>query len=160
MLRQPASGAAGGELRAGCRPGLVGTRPVPGAGTRTSENIQAAFAGIASLSDQSHGRVLFRVAGPKALDMLAKVSSLDLDPLVFPAGSAAMTSIDHTGVTLWRELGDTGGPVYNLLVFTSFAETLWRLLVDFGCRIRGGIVEQAFLMRVCCAAAHRFLDMS
>ncbi|MND06419.1 Sarcosine oxidase, gamma subunit family [compost metagenome] len=41
-----------------------------------------------------------------------------------------MTAIDHTGVTLWRESDDAGGSVYNLLVFTSFAATLWRLLVD------------------------------
>jgi len=96
---------------------------------RAREDIQAAFAGIASVSEQSHGRALFRIAGPRSAGMLAKVSSVDLDPLVFPVGSAAMTSIDHTGVTLWPE-SVAGEVVYNLLVFTSFADTLWRLLDD------------------------------
>jgi heterotetrameric sarcosine oxidase gamma subunit len=98
---------------------------------RREEEVRTAFAEIASVSDQSHGRILFRVSGPSAVDTLAKVSSVDLDPLVFHEGSAAMTSIDHTGVTLWGESAGAGGePAFSLLVFTSFAGTLWRLLVD------------------------------
>jgi methylglutamate dehydrogenase subunit D len=111
---------------------------------RPRPEMEAAFAGVASLSDQSHGRALFRVAGPKAVELLAKVSSLDLDPLVFPTGSAAMTSIDHTGVTLWRESGDAGGPVYSMLVFTSFSDTLWRLLVDSAAEFGVESSSQAF----------------
>lgn len=97
---------------------------------RPKEGIQAAFTGIASLSDQSHGRVLFRLAGPKVVDTLAKVASVDLDPTVFPVDSAAVTSIDHTGATLWREPAGNDGPVFGLLVFTSFSGALWRLLLD------------------------------
>lgn len=99
---------------------------------RGTEALHGAFRGLASLSDQSHGRALFRIAGANARDMLAKVSSLDLHPEVFQVGAAAMTTIDHTGVTLWRIADDGGRPVFHILVVTSFAGSLWRLLSDSG----------------------------
>ena len=58
--------------------------------------------------------------------MLAKLSSIDLHPAAFPLGAAAATSIDHTSVNLWRDsdLPD-GQAVFNLLVFATFAQSLW-----------------------------------
>lgn len=97
------------------------------------ERARLAFAGMASLSEQSDGRCLLRVSGVRARDMLAKVCSLDLHPGVFPAGAAAATSIDHTSVNLWR--GDdsaSGEAVFFLLVFSTFAESLWHTLLDSG----------------------------
>lgn len=88
------------------------------------------FDGVASLSDQSGGRCLIRLSGAKARDALAKVSSIDLHDSVFPVGAAAATSIDHTGVNLWRSADANGNPVYSLLVFTSFADSLWHTLAD------------------------------
>ncbi len=94
---------------------------------------RSAFAGVASLSEQSDGRCLIRISGARARDMLAKVCSLDLHPSAFPAGAAAATSIDHTSVNLWRgEDGADGAAVFNLLVFASFAESLWHTLLDSG----------------------------
>ena len=85
-----------------------------------------AFEGAASLSDQSDGRTLIRVSGVKSRDALAKVSSLDLHPSAFPVGAAAASSMDHTNVTLWRVADRAEGvPVFDLLVFRSFAESLW-----------------------------------
>jgi methylglutamate dehydrogenase subunit D len=93
--------------------------------------LKAEFAGAASLSDQSDGRSLIRVSGVLARDALAKLSSLDLHDTIFPVGSAAATSIDHTGVNLWRAPdGLDGNPVFLLLVFSSFADSLWHTLVD------------------------------
>jgi sarcosine oxidase subunit gamma len=95
------------------------------------EQMEEAFAGSASLSNQSDGRCLIRISGPNARDALAKMTSLDLHDSVFPVGSAATTSIDHTAVNFWREADDVGGnPAYVALVFTSFADTLWHLFVD------------------------------
>jgi heterotetrameric sarcosine oxidase gamma subunit len=99
------------------------------------ERAQLAFAGMASLSEQSDGRSLIRISGPRARDMLAKVCSLDLHPAVFPVGTAAATSIDHTPVNLWRgadRVVDAGGgeATFYLLVFASFAESLWHTLLD------------------------------
>jgi heterotetrameric sarcosine oxidase gamma subunit len=96
------------------------------------ENVRSAFAGIASLSEQSDGRSLLRISGKRARDMLAKVCSLDLHPAVFPTGAAAATSFDHTPVNLWRGKDSGGEPVFYLLVFATFAESLWHTLLDSG----------------------------
>ncbi|MEP9386880.1 sarcosine oxidase subunit gamma family protein [Mesorhizobium sp. KR9-304] len=96
------------------------------------EKARLAFAGMASLSEQSDGRSLIRVSGPQARDMLAKVCSLDLHPAVFPAGTAAATSIDHTSVNLWRGEDSSDAAVFYLLVFATFAESLWHTLLDSG----------------------------
>ncbi len=90
-----------------------------------------AFAGAASLSDQCDGRCLIRVSGPRARDAIAKFSSLDLHDSVFPVGTSANTSVDHTAVNFWREAnGADGHPVYSMLVFTSFADSLWHVVLD------------------------------
>ncbi len=96
------------------------------------ERAGRAFAGAASLAEQSDGRSLVRIAGARARDMLAKVCSLDLHPSAFPVGGGAATSIDHTPVTLWRGEDAGGAPVFNLLVFGTFAESLWHTLLDSG----------------------------
>lgn len=90
------------------------------------------FAGLASLSEQSDARSLLRVSGPRARDMLAKVCSLDLHPKAFPVGTAANTFIDHTAVNLWRAADDGGDAVFQLLIFGTFAESLWHTLLDSG----------------------------
>ena len=96
------------------------------------EKARPAFPGTASLSEQSDGRSLIRISGPRARDMLAKVCSLDLHPAAFPDGAAAASSIDHTSVNLWRgeDAGDEA--TFHLLVFATFAESLWHTLLDSG----------------------------
>lgn len=103
---------------------------------RTDESSQInamsqAFSGSASLSDQSDGRCLIRVSGPRGRDAIAKFSSLDLHDAAFPVGAAANTAVDHTAVNFYREAnGADGHPVYSMLVFTSFADSLWHTIVD------------------------------
>ncbi|UVK54116.1 sarcosine oxidase subunit gamma [Mesorhizobium sp. AR02] len=90
-----------------------------------------AFTASASLSDQSHARSLISISGAKARTMLAKLSSIDLHPAAFPTGAAAATSMDHTSVTLWRGNDRSDGQaVFNLLVFATFAESLWHTMLD------------------------------
>ena len=93
---------------------------------------RSAFAGMASLSEQSDGRSLIRISGARARDMLAKVCSLDLHPAVFPVGTAAASSIDHTSVNLWRGKDVGGEATFYLLVFATFAASLWHTLLDSG----------------------------
>nr|WP_292767212.1 sarcosine oxidase subunit gamma family protein [Mesorhizobium sp.] len=96
------------------------------------ERARLAFAGMASLSEQSDGRSLLRISGARSRDLLAKVCSLDLHPAVFPQWAAAATSIDHTSVNLWRSTDRDGEAVFHLLVFATFAESLWHTLLDSG----------------------------
>ncbi|KAA3450807.1 sarcosine oxidase subunit gamma [Mesorhizobium sp. SARCC-RB16n] len=92
-----------------------------------------AFSSSASLSDQSHARVLISISGDKARALLAKLSSIDLYPAAFPVGAAAATSMDHTSVMLWRgnDAPDEQA-VFNVLVFATFAESLWHTMLDSG----------------------------
>ncbi|MDX8530893.1 sarcosine oxidase subunit gamma family protein [Mesorhizobium sp. VK25A] len=99
-------------------------------GKHTMEMLAPVFAGSASLSDQSHARALISVSGDKARATLAKLSSIDLHPDVFGAGAAAATSVDHTSITLWRGEDRNGQAVFNLLVFATFAESLWHTVLD------------------------------
>lgn len=99
-------------------------------GKHSIEALAPGFAGSASLSDQSHARALISISGAKARAMLAKLSSIDLHPDVFAVGAAAATSMDHTSVTLWRGDDRNGEAVFNLLVFATFAESLWHTILD------------------------------
>ncbi|MER9299413.1 sarcosine oxidase subunit gamma [Mesorhizobium sp. M0621] len=100
-------------------------------GKHTMQTLAPALSDAASLSDQSHARVLISISGANARMMLAKLSSIDLHAGAFPIGAAAATSMDHTSVTLWRG-GDRpdGQAVFNLLVFATFAESLWGTMLD------------------------------
>ncbi|PWJ92535.1 N-methylglutamate dehydrogenase subunit D [Mesorhizobium loti] len=100
-------------------------------GKHTMLTLAPALSGPASLSDQSHARVLISISGAKARTTLAKLSSIDLYAGAFPIGAAAATSMDHTSVTLWRG-GDRPDElaVFNLLVFATFAESLWHTMLD------------------------------
>ncbi|TIT24756.1 MAG: sarcosine oxidase subunit gamma [Mesorhizobium sp.] len=100
-------------------------------GKHAIEPLSQAFAQSGSLSDQSDARALISVSGEKARAILAKLSSLDLHPAAFPAGTAAATSVDHTSVNLWRGNDRPDGQaVFNLLVFATFAESLWHTMLD------------------------------
>ena len=94
------------------------------------EKLRPPFAGLASLTDQSHARAMIRIGGAQARAMLAKLSSIDLHPSAFPPGAAAASSIDHTSVNLWRGNDSDGQAIFNLLVFTTFAESLWHTMLD------------------------------
>jgi heterotetrameric sarcosine oxidase gamma subunit len=81
--------------------------------------------GLASISDQSSGRTVIRVSGPRARDVLAKGLPIDLDPRAFPLGSAATSTISLMGVQLWQA-DDTRS--YDIAVFRSLSESFWRWL--------------------------------
>lgn len=78
------------------------------------------LSGLASVSDQSGGYVIFRLSGSKARDLLQRGAFIDLDPAVFGPGSAATTVIAHMGVILWQ-VDET--PTYDIALFRSFAHS-------------------------------------
>jgi methylglutamate dehydrogenase subunit D len=93
------------------------------------------FGHLASISEQSHGRIVIRVAGPKSRSVLAKGTPVDLHPEAFPVGKSAVTQMAHVGVHLTR----TGENLFELSVFRGFAESFWEWLTEqaeeFGYRI-------------------------
>ncbi|WP_373503325.1 sarcosine oxidase subunit gamma [Aestuariivirga sp.] len=89
-------------------------------------DVKAALAGIASVSDQSHGRVILRISGPKARNVLAKGTPVDLHPDVFPVGKSALTQMAHVGVHLTR----VGEDVFDLSVFRGFSESFWEWITS------------------------------
>jgi heterotetrameric sarcosine oxidase gamma subunit len=95
--------------------------------------------GLASISDQSGGRTVIRVSGPRARDVLAKGLPIDLDPRAFPLGSAATSTISLMGVQLWQT-DDTRS--YDMAIFRSVSASFWRWLTasaaEFGYDVTGG----------------------
>ena len=81
--------------------------------------------GLASISDQSGGRTVLKISGPRARDVLAKGLPIDLDPRAFPLGSAATSTISLMGVQLWQT-DDTRS--YDIALFRSVSESFWRWL--------------------------------
>jgi methylglutamate dehydrogenase subunit D len=71
--------------------------------------------------DQSHGRVMLCVSGPKSRAVLAKGTPVDLHADHFPVGKSAMTQMAHVGVHITR----TGMDEFTLSVFRGFSESFW-----------------------------------
>jgi sarcosine oxidase subunit gamma len=88
--------------------------------------LKAKLAGLASVTDQSHGRVIIRVAGPKARAVLVKGTPVDLHPDEFPVGKSALTQMAHVGVHLTRVAPEA----YDLSVFRGFAESFWEWITE------------------------------
>ena len=72
----------------------------PGPAGASAETWQAACAGCAVAVDLSSGLVAFHLEGPAVHEVLARGCRLDLDPEVFPAGSAAATIMAQVSVTV------------------------------------------------------------
>lgn len=94
--------------------------------------------GLASISDQSGGRTVLRISGPRARDVLAKGLPIDLHPRAFAAGDAATSTISLMGVQLWQ-IDDA--PTYDIALFRSVSASFWRWLTasagEFGYEVDG-----------------------
>lgn len=95
----------------------------------------------AAVADQSHARAALRLAGPRVRQTLAKGCMLDLHPAAFPPGTAALTSIAHIAVHLWR-IDDGADPlnaVFDMMLPRSMAGSFWSWLsaaaAEFGCMV-------------------------
>jgi sarcosine oxidase subunit gamma len=94
------------------------------------------LAGLASIADQSDGRVVLRLSGDRARDVLAKGIPVDLHPRGFRTGDVASTVVAHIGVQI-QQLDDR--PTFQLIALRSFAGSLWSWLAksaaEFGYEI-------------------------
>jgi methylglutamate dehydrogenase subunit D len=93
------------------------------------ERLRSELSGLASVSDQSDSRIIVRVAGSHARDMLAKGVMVDLHPRAFRPGDVALTTVAYVGVHLWQI---DAAPTYELAVYRSFAGSFWHWLIDAG----------------------------
>ena len=100
------------------------------------ENLRDRLAGLASVSDQSHGRVILHIEGPNARALLAKGTGVDLHPRAFGPGRSAVTQMAHVGV----HIAQVGPDAFELSLFRGFAESFWEWLVEmseeFGYEVR------------------------
>jgi len=80
------------------------------------------------VSDVSHGRVILRLEGKTAADVLATSVALDLDPSAFPPGKVTQSMIHHIDVVIHRR-GETD---FELWVLRSYADALAEWLLDQG----------------------------
>ncbi|HUR42970.1 MAG TPA: sarcosine oxidase subunit gamma family protein [Aestuariivirga sp.] len=88
--------------------------------------LKSRLAVLASVSDQSHGRVILRISGPKARKVLAKGTPVDLQADEFPLDKSATTQMAHVGVHVTR----TGEDAFELSVFRGFSENFWEWLTE------------------------------
>lgn len=120
-LKLPAPGQAStaGEWSAvWIQPGMwLVMSPFSGPGDLLNR-LAAIVASTASLTDQTFGKTVLRLAGPHARDVLAKGCRVDLHPRVFGPGQSAVTPLSQISCVL-QQIDDT--PTFDLIVPSTFA---------------------------------------
>lgn len=120
---------------------MVGVQPdswlaVQAGGSNLATRLEAKISKLAMVTSQSHGRTLMRIAGPRARDVLAKGTAVDLHPAIFKPGMAAATQIGHVGVTIVC----TGADSFELITLSTFAAGFWdgicELSLEWGYEVR------------------------
>lgn len=82
----------------------------------------------ASFVEQSDGRVVMRIAGPKVRQILAKCVAADLHPDVFVLGQAANMLCCHVTANVAR----TGDDEFEVAVMRSYAGYVFDELMEMG----------------------------
>ena len=77
-----------------------------------------------TVTDLSHGRTVIRVSGPRVEWVLAKLFAVDFAAGAFPVSSGRSTA--HHDI--FAQIQRTGASQFDLVVFRSFARSLWKTL--------------------------------
>jgi heterotetrameric sarcosine oxidase gamma subunit len=93
---------------------------------KSFDEVRKKLEGLVSCSDQSHGRVIIRIEGPKVRNVLCKGTPVDLHESEFEIGKSALTQMAHVGVHLTR----IGKDSFELSVFRGFSESFWEWLTE------------------------------
>ena len=93
---------------------------------RLEMRLRDRLGGMAAITGQSDGRVVLRISGPSARDVLGKAVAIDLHPRVFRPGDVALTPAFHIAVQIWPV---DDAPTYDLSVARSTAGSLAAWLV-------------------------------
>ena len=83
--------------------------------------LEKAADSLAAVVDQSDARALVEISGNKARAALAKGVMIDLDPVAFKTGDAAVSFAVQFWITLWQT---NDAPTYRLAVFRSMGRDL------------------------------------
>jgi sarcosine oxidase, subunit gamma len=148
MVSEAVSGTVGASLPAACRASRKGDTAILWTGPNefwivTPDDAHAALAdklgkalsGIHhQVTDVSSYYTTIDLAGPKAREMLMKLTTLDMDRSAFTEGQVAGSNFGAAQATLWQTTsdGEEGGPVFRLFVRRSMADYLWCLLAEAG----------------------------
>lgn len=92
-----------------------------------AQSLRSALGSDASVVDQSDGRTILRMSGPRARDALAKGILIDLHPSAFAPGDTAITTVAYIGVHFWQV---DAAPTYEFAVFRSFAIAFVEWAID------------------------------
>ena len=86
--------------------------------------------GFVTWANLSSAQTVIRVCGRQSVDLLCRGIVFDLHPRAFQAGQCAQTTMAGTAVTILNRTADD--MAFDLIVRRSFADHLWRWLVDVG----------------------------
>lgn len=89
--------------------------------------LRAAGASFVAVNELGSGQTVIEMVGPRAREILAKGCPLDLHPSVFGPGRCAQSRLARALVTI-AQIDAT--PRFEIIVRRSFADYLWRWLID------------------------------
>lgn len=99
------------------------------------QKLAAALAGLHhQLVDVGDYYTVVELAGPKARELLMKLTTLDLHPRAFRGGMVTGSLFGRANATLWQSMDDAErrGPAFRLFIRWSMADYLWCALADAG----------------------------
>ncbi len=91
------------------------------------ENLTDQFATLTKIGS---AQTIIRVSGWQAIEFLSRGIAIDLDPSGFKPGHCVQTIMAHANVTVLNHSQDES--IFDLIVRRSFADHLWRWLLDVG----------------------------
>jgi sarcosine oxidase subunit alpha len=116
------------------RPDHVLLLTPPGHEGQVAEALERALSqapGCAHLTNVTSALSAFALVGPRAREVLAKLTSLDLRPHAFPDGACAQGGLAKVHAIIlrqdWRLL-----PAYRLLVGREHGEYVWEVICEAG----------------------------
>jgi sarcosine oxidase subunit gamma len=122
----------------GVGPGQWFAASTPAAGDEDFEaRLDRIFKGSAALFDQSGGRIVLELAGPRVRDVLAKGFAIDLHPAAFGPGQVASTLVSHLNVQLWQVSDE---PRYRVFVVRTYFGSFWRWLAAAAAEYGGEVL--------------------
>ncbi len=85
---------------------------------------------FATFTRLSSAQTIIRITGENSIDFLGRGISIDLHPSQFSFGQCAQTVMAHSNVMILNHTRDN--PLLDIVVRRSFADHLWRWLLDVG----------------------------